>query len=185
MPLFRSEVSDKKRDENFFGDVVLIRPVSFSVYTTIFVIFSISLILFLFFGKYASKETVQGVVNPQSGLVKVYAPQRGIVLSRAINEGDEVTEGDVIYFISTERHLSGGEKVQALAVAEIEKTLAIIKSQIEEKKFLSKLREMGCYNQQQYIKQEIASPEFKIPKRYRFRLGNIKFTSGGKSHLTF
>jgi len=61
MPLFCSEVSDKKRDENFFGDVVLIRTVSFSIYTAIFVIFVISLGLFLFFGKYASKETVSGM----------------------------------------------------------------------------------------------------------------------------
>jgi len=47
MSLFRTEVSDKKRDENFFGDVVLIRPVSFSIYTTLFVLFIISLGLFL------------------------------------------------------------------------------------------------------------------------------------------
>ncbi len=110
MSVFRREVNNKKYDENIFGDVALIRPVSFSIYTTLFVIFVLELVLFLFFGKYASKETVQGVLNPQAGLVKVYAPQRGIVLSRAIDEGDEVNEGDVIYYVTTERHLSGGEK---------------------------------------------------------------------------
>ncbi len=162
MSLFRSEVSDKKQDENFFGDVVLIRPISFAVYTTVFVIFVISLILFLFFGKYASKETVQGVVNPQSGLVKVYAPQRGIVLSRTINEGDDVTEGDVIYFVSTERHLRGGEKVQALAIDETEKSITNIESQIKEQKHLSMLRKTEIYNQLKYTKQEISSLEKEI-----------------------
>ncbi len=162
MSLFRPEVSDKKRDENFFGDVVLIRPASFSVYTALLVIFVVALGLFLYFGKYASKETVQGVVNPQSGLVKVYAPQRGIVLSRAINEGDEVTEGDVIYFVSTERHLNGGEKVQALVADETEKSIAIIESQIEEQKRLSKLRKTDIQNQLKYIQKEIASIESEI-----------------------
>ncbi|VAW83632.1 hypothetical protein MNBD_GAMMA16-2064 [hydrothermal vent metagenome] len=157
MSLFRTEVIDNKRDENFFGDVVLIRPVSFSVYTTILIIFVISLSLFLYFGQYASKETVQGVVNPQSGLVKVYAPQRGIVLSRAINEGDEVIEGDVIYFVSTERHLNGGEKVQALVAEETGKSITIIESQIKEQKNLSKLRKTDMHNQLSYTQKEIAS----------------------------
>lgn len=157
MSLFRSEVSVKKRDENFFGDVVLIRPVSFSVYTTLFVIFMIALGLFLFFGQYASKETVVGVVNPQSGLVKVYAPQRGIVLSRAVNEGNEVSEGDVIYFVSTERHLNGGEQVQALVAKETGLSIAIIESQIKEQKNLAKLRKTDIYNQLKYLNQEIVS----------------------------
>jgi len=157
MPLFRSEVSNKKRDENIFGDVVLIRPISFTIYTVIFVIFVISLGLFLFFGHYANKETVKGIVNPQSGLVKVYAPQRGIVLSRAINEGDEVSKGDVIYFVSTERHLNGDEKVQALVAEETEKSIVIIESQIKEQKVLSNLRKTDVQSQLKYIGQEIAS----------------------------
>jgi len=157
MNLFRTEVIEKKRDENFFGDVVLVRPVSFSVYTAVFVIFIISLILFLFFGRYANKETVQGVVNPQSGLVKVYAPQRGIVLSRAVNEGDEVSEGDVIYFVSTERHFNGGDELQALVAEETEKSIAIIESQTEEQHNLSKLRKNDIQNQLKYTRREIAS----------------------------
>jgi len=137
MSLFRTEVSDKRRDENFFGDVVLIRPVSFSVYISLFVLFIIALGSFLFFGKYASKETVLGVVNPQSGLVKVYAPQRGIVMSRNINEGDDVQKGDIIYNVTTERHLGGGQEVQAFVAEETEKSITIIESQIKEQTKLS------------------------------------------------
>lgn len=157
MPLFRSEVSDKKRDENFFGDVVLIRPVSFSIYTSLFVLFITALGLFLFFGKYASKETVLGVVNPESGLVKVYAPQRGIVVSRNINEGDHVQKGDVIYYVTTERHLGEGQEVQALVAKETEKSILIIESQIKEQITLSKIRKTDFQNQLKYIRQEIHS----------------------------
>lgn len=157
MSLFRSEVSDKKYDENFFGDVILIRPLSFSVYTALLVVFVISLGLFLFFGQYASKKTVQGVVNPQSGLVKVYAPQRGIVVSRKINEGDEVSKGEVIYFVTTERYLDGEKKVQALVAKEIEKSIVIIESQIEEQKNLTKLHKTNIQSQLKYIQKEIAS----------------------------
>lgn len=157
MSLFRSEVVNKRRDENLFGDVVLIRPVSFAVYTAIFVVLVISLGAFLFFGHYANKETVQGVVNPQAGLVKVYAPQRGVVTSRVVDEGDEVSEGDVIYFVSTERHINGGEQVQALVAQETERSIAIMESQIEEQKQLSKLRKVDIQNQLKHTRREIAS----------------------------
>ncbi len=157
MSLFRTEVSDKKRDENFFGDVVLIRPVSFSIYTSLFVLFIISLGLFLFFGKYASKETVLGVVSPQSGLVKVYAPQRGIVLSRHVSEGDNIQKGDIIYNVTTERHLGGGQEVQAFVAEETEKSIQIIERQIEEQTKLSKLRTTDLQNQLKYTRQEINS----------------------------
>ena len=157
MSLFRTEVVNKRRDENLFGDVVLIRPVSFSVYTTIFVVLVLSLAAFLFFGRYANKETVQGVVNPQAGLVKVYAPQRGVVISRAVDEGGEVKEGDVIYFVSTERHINGEEKLQALIAQETEKSISIIESQIEEQKRLSELRKVDINNQLTHSRQEITS----------------------------
>ncbi len=157
MSLFRTEVSDKKRDENFFGGVVLIRPVSFSIYTSLFVLFIISLSLFLFFGKYASKETVLGVVSPQSGLVKVYAPQRGIVLSRHVSEGDNIQKGDIIYNVTTERHLGGGQEVQAFVAEETEKSIQIIERQIEEQTKLSKLRTTDLQNQLKYTRQEINS----------------------------
>ncbi len=162
MSLFRTEVSDKKRDENFFGDVVLIRPVSFSIYTTLFVIFIISLGLFLFFGKYASKETVLGVVNPESGLVKVYAPQRGIVVSRNINEGDDVQKGDIIYHVTMERYLGEGQEVQALVAKETEKSIQIIESQIKEQTILSELRKTDFKNQLKYTRQEIQSIKSEI-----------------------
>ncbi len=162
MSLFRTEVSDKRRDENFFGDVVLIRPVSFSVYISLFVLFIIALGSFLFFGKYASKETVLGVVNPQSGLVKVYAPQRGIVMSRNINEGDDVQKGDIIYNVTTERHLGGGQEVQAFVAEETEKSITIIESQIKEQTKLSKLRTTDLKNQLKYTRQEIRSIKSEI-----------------------
>lgn len=162
MNLFRTEVIEKNRDENIFGDVILIRPISFTVYTIILVIFVVSLCLFLYFGHFSSKETVKGILNPQSGLVKVYAPKRGIVMSRAVNEGDEVTAGDMIYFVSTERYLNNGENLQTLVMQETEKSMTIIESQIKEQKRLSKLKTLDFNDQIKYGKQEIASIENEI-----------------------
>lgn len=157
MSLFRSEITDKKRDENFFGDVILIRPISFSIYTILFVIFTVSLFIFMYFGHYASKETVKGVLNPQSGLVKVYAPQRGIIQLREFEEGDEIFVDEVIYVVSTERHLNGNEKVQTLVMLETEKSIVIIEAQIKEQKKLAELNNKDISKQLKYTKQEITS----------------------------
>ena len=157
MSLFRSQVLDKKRDENFFGKVVLIRPISFSIYTILLLLFVCSLVSFLFFGSYANKATVKGVVNPQSGLVKVYASSRGVVVSRLVKEGDEIKKGDVIYFVSTEWHFNGGEKMQALVVKETEHSIEIIETQIKEQQRLSKIRKRDIKSQLSQTKKEIVS----------------------------
>ncbi|MCF6336767.1 MAG: HlyD family secretion protein [Gammaproteobacteria bacterium] len=157
MSLFRTEVINKKQDENIFGEVVLIRPISFTIYTVLFVIFVISLGLFLYFGHYASKETVNGVLNPQSGLAKVYAPRRGIVASILVKEGDEVTKGDVIYVVSTERYLGDGGNIQSFFTKENDNTIALIESQIKEQNSLSKIKKIDLDNQLKYLKKEILS----------------------------
>lgn len=95
-----------------------------------------------------------GVVNPQSGLVKVYAPQRGIVVSQNVNEGDNVQKGDVIYHVTMERHLGEGKEVQAFVAEEIEKSIQIIESQIGEQTKLSKLRTADLKNQLKYTRQK-------------------------------
>jgi len=180
MSLFRTEVIDKKRDENIFGDVVLIRPVSFTVYTSLFILFAVSLIGFMYFGHFASKETVNGILNPQSGLVKVYAPQRGVVISRRFDEGDEIKKGDVIYHVSTERYLNGSEKVQALVAEETDKSIEIIKSQAIEQKRLTDLNIKSIIKQIEFSKKDLQSLSKEISfhkdrmRRYKRDVKNLK-----------
>ncbi|MBX9798748.1 MAG: HlyD family efflux transporter periplasmic adaptor subunit [Burkholderiaceae bacterium] len=110
--LYRQDALDA-RYVKWIGDVVLMRPLSFSVLTAFAVGAALLVILFLCIGTYTRRNTVVGQLVPDQGLIKIYAAQSGIVERKAVEEGQQVHQGDVLYVISSERYGSGGSDVQA------------------------------------------------------------------------
>lgn len=64
---------------------------------------SVCTVLFICFGEFNRKATVQGYLSPDKGLIKVFAMANGILLERRVAEGDRVRKGDVLAVISTQR----------------------------------------------------------------------------------
>jgi membrane fusion protein len=62
---------------------------------------------------YTKRVTVVGVLTPDSGLVKVYVPQVGIVKEKQVTEGQSVKLGDILYVLSSDRYSSVGHEIQA------------------------------------------------------------------------
>ena len=75
---FRPEVFEAKKHK-WTGRIVLTRPFSFVFFTWCAAAVAAVILLFLSFGSYTRKTTVEGQLLPVSGLVKVYAPDRGII----------------------------------------------------------------------------------------------------------
>jgi membrane fusion protein len=102
MSLFRPEALAAKRAEPF-GHVVLLRPLSFVFLTAFAVLCAGAMVSFLIFGEYTKRTQVSGLLVPDRGLIKVMAPQVGVVVERRVREGQSVREGDVLYILSSER----------------------------------------------------------------------------------
>lgn len=66
--LFRPAALAAKQT-NWLGEIVLIRPLSFSFLTALAAV----LVLFLYWETYTKRSTVTGQLVPDAGLVKVYA----------------------------------------------------------------------------------------------------------------
>lgn len=111
-PLFRPAALNACQ-VNSFGEIVLLRPISFR-FLTIFAVASAGLVVaFLIWGTYTKRSTVAGQLIPDTGLVKVYVPQPGIVLQKFVVEGQHVKQGDVLYLLSSERQSSTQGNIQA------------------------------------------------------------------------
>ena len=78
MSLFRSEVFQARKNR-WTGQIVLARPFSLSFLTLCAAAFALILVLFAAFGSYTAKTTVQGQLLPLGGVVRVYAPDAGII----------------------------------------------------------------------------------------------------------
>ena len=74
--MFRQEALDAQHAGGL-GEIVLIRPVSFSFLTLLAAAMALLVVGFFLFGSYTKRSTVSGQLVPASGQVKVHAPQAG------------------------------------------------------------------------------------------------------------
>jgi len=92
MTLFRPEAIEAQR-RRLWGEVRLAQPPSLTVWTVILVAICAAMFLALVFGRYTRKESVQGFLAPEAGVVQVRAVQAGRVARVLVQEGAMVAEG--------------------------------------------------------------------------------------------
>lgn len=111
--LFRPEATTTQ-NSRWIGNILLIQPMSFKVYSTLALIFGLCLIMLLTFGEYTRRSTVVGNLVPDTGLIRITAPQSGIVTERLVEEGQLLEKQTVLYRISTEKQTEQGGLEQQL-----------------------------------------------------------------------
>lgn len=67
----------------------------------------------MFFGTYTKRVSVTGQLIPDTGVVKVYSPQPGVVIEKKVSEGKKIIKGDLLYVLSSERQSTTIGDVQA------------------------------------------------------------------------
>lgn len=112
--LFREEVL-KEKTNKWVGEIVIIRPLSFTFYSVFSLILILIIVIFFMYGSYTKKTSVQGQLIPNSGLVKVYSIDAGIILKKYVEEGQNIKKGDVLYEISLERIGTQGDIQDAIS----------------------------------------------------------------------
>ena len=105
--LFRDEVFDAKRD-TWLGQIVLIRPISFTFLTIATVALAATVLAFLFLGEYTRKAKVSGYIVPSQGLIKIVPQQTGVIAELRVKEGQQVARGKVLALLNSERATAAG-----------------------------------------------------------------------------
>lgn len=100
-PLFRQEVL-AERQTQWLGTVLLAPQLSHRLFTAFAVLATAAILGLLFFADYTRKARISGWLVPQRGLVRVFAPQAGVVTELYVKEGMEVRKGDRLLMLSTE-----------------------------------------------------------------------------------
>jgi membrane fusion protein len=116
--LFRQEALDFHR-EKLLGDVVLVRPLSVSLLTGAAVCIALAVLGFAWWGEYTRKAHVVGYLEPNKGVIKVYAPQAGTLIEKHVVEGQAVHQGAVLFVVSSERSSREATETQATAIAQL------------------------------------------------------------------
>jgi membrane fusion protein len=126
--LFRQEALDHQRD-TWLGDVVLSRPPAFALLAWLFFAIALVLVAYLVWGEYTKKARAAGYLVPESGLIKIHAQQPGAVTALKVVEGQQVTKGDVLAIVSTERTSAQGD-----TQAEVSRQLVVRRESLQAEK---------------------------------------------------
>lgn len=165
--LFRKEVFVAQQNK-WIGQVILTRPFSFLFLTFCAFLIALCIIIFLIFGSYTNKTTVEGQLLPTMGVVRVYSSDIGTITHKFVEDGNFVKAGEPLFKLSTSRF---GEKgnVQAKLAAEanLKKTLAL--QELERLKRIHQNEQKNVHNnihrlnnQLENIKQQITGQNRQI-----------------------
>jgi membrane fusion protein len=117
-PLFRQEALDFHR-EQLLGEVVLVRPLSVSLLTGAAVCIALTVMGFAWWGEYTRKAHVTGYLEPNKGVIKVYAPQAGTLIEKHVAEGQAVKQGARLCVVSSERSSRETPEAQVTAMDQL------------------------------------------------------------------
>ncbi|RME65727.1 MAG: HlyD family efflux transporter periplasmic adaptor subunit, partial [Alphaproteobacteria bacterium] len=110
--LFRREAVDHRR-QRLWGDVIMVQPLSSTVMAGVLLAIVALAGAVLVFGSYARTALAPGLLVPQQGSVRIYAPQAGVVASVMVSEGDTVAAGETLMTVETEQPMMNGESAEA------------------------------------------------------------------------
>ncbi|WP_176507810.1 MULTISPECIES: HlyD family secretion protein [Pseudomonas] len=99
--LFRKEALQSGA-RNDLGSVILVSPPSLRIASACALLFCIAVSLFITFASYTRREAVSGVLVPEAGVVKVFAPQIGVVQDLQISDGEHVKAGQVLLTLASD-----------------------------------------------------------------------------------
>lgn len=111
-PLFRTAALNAQKN-NWLGKIILIRPTSYLMLTLVAVACAAVVVIFMVWGTYTKRSSVIGQLVPETGLVKVYSPQLGVVVEKLVKEGQTVKQGEVLFILSSERYSDANGSIQA------------------------------------------------------------------------
>jgi len=112
--LFRRQAVDYQR-QKFHGAIVLTRSPWRTAIAAFFVLLVAALLVFAGTQGFARKETVTGVLAPAGGVLRLVAPQAGVVVATLLPQGSRVVAGQAVVRLSAEQSSATGPTQEAVA----------------------------------------------------------------------
>jgi membrane fusion protein len=128
--LFRPEALDHQRTP-LLGSIILTPRLSTLWLSLGAAAIALAVVAFLALGSHTRRVTVAGQLMPQGGLIRVHTPQAGVVLDKRVSDGQTVTQGEVMYVLSSDRPGDGSPPLQAAIARSVEERKASLQAEIQ------------------------------------------------------
>ena len=128
--LFRPEALQFQQQNRQWGQVAPLQPLSTKVLSWFIAAAVVLVLLFLFVGQYARKETVTGYLTPISGTAKIFAAQQGTIKEIYVKEWQKVEKDQPLLAINTSQIATSGEDIHASMLATLGSQRDLLEHQI-------------------------------------------------------
>ncbi|KFI13881.1 HlyD family efflux transporter periplasmic adaptor subunit [Vibrio coralliilyticus] len=123
--LYRPEYFEAQRSDNQ-GSILIDASVSQNLFVGASVFVLLTIIFFVVFAEYTRRDTLNGVVSPTGGIVKIQSNDEGYAENVFVTEGQKVLAGEALYEIKTERYDEFGQGVKKRIVTTIENQITLL-----------------------------------------------------------
>lgn len=110
---------------------MLLPKLSHVIISSLLALWCAALVLWLVFGHYGRKETVSGWLDPQEGVLRVYAEEEGTIKQVMVKKGDLVVAGQVLVEIKRDRMLADGHPLEGRLLEELHRQQILIDEQLQ------------------------------------------------------
>jgi membrane fusion protein len=93
---------------------------------------SAGLIALIAFGHYTRAVAISGYLVPEGGILRVFAPQPGVIVEKRIKAGDHVAKGQALFVLSSDREGREGGPLYAMATETLRDRRAKMADTIEQ-----------------------------------------------------
>lgn len=156
------------------GAVTLHQPLAYSLIVILVVLFTVVLIAFAWWGEYTRKERVSGYLVPDKGLLKVFAPQSGLLQSIQVKEGELVSKGQALFVINNDRGSLDNANVSAELVRQLQQQEEELQAELHKQVRINQLEQSslqlhinGQHQALSLLVQEIATQEQRVKSAVR------------------
>ncbi|HTD05220.1 HlyD family secretion protein [Undibacterium sp.] len=141
-PLFRPEVA-ADRPERWMGPIRLAQPISGWVIAALAALITCALVAFCIWGTVTKKARVTGMTLPVSGSLSIMVPTAGVLARSAVKEGEYVSQGQILFELSTDHAGPDGDLTALVAgQLEIRKTASLLESKSRVEQFEAQNRSL-------------------------------------------
>ncbi len=151
MNLFRKEAVEHQND-TALGEIIIPTSAGFTLSALLTLGLLALIFIFLSSSQYTRKAHLSGIVMPSSGLIKVIPQYSGYVTALKIAEGQHVSAGSPLYYISGEHYDGQGGGTLAAMSLSLNTQFQMLESQ-------QRLEARDNSQQQQGIRQRLSSLE--------------------------
>lgn len=130
--LFRPKAVESQ-SEKFDGQLIIAQPISSTLLTLALIATVLVIVIFLSTLSFNRKETVNGFLQPESGISRISAPRNGIVETIFVLDGYTVERGDPLLLLRTPEHVAGGN-LNALMEENVQKQITILNNRKQQLK---------------------------------------------------